>query len=164
ALTAGAGATMLAERDGLRARVHELEAEVTKLRGDVIDAFNGKDAPWRAVWEKLWSVGMASFIGPDGTGRGRALAFIDHLVARATRAETDRDDAHRLLRAKQRELKWANEKLRLAERVATEAGALWDRSLPVDNVAPFHFALKEWRRHRTEGDGGNGVPGAGSDG
>lgn len=70
-----------------RQRIAELEQQLAASKAATIDAVNGKETSWRAVWEKLVSVGLLGFIGGDGTGLGRALEFIDYKAKRVTYLE-----------------------------------------------------------------------------
>jgi hypothetical protein len=62
------------------------ERELFSSRDTVID---GRVTAWRAIWDKLVDIGLLSFIGGDGTGLGRALAFIDELARRPVEQPID---------------------------------------------------------------------------
>ena len=68
------------------ALIARLTADNDRLRAAAVCAVNGKDHGYSAVWERLISRGLLSFVGGDGSGLSRALAFIDHLAARAAGA------------------------------------------------------------------------------
>ncbi len=67
--------------DAERAASEALRAEVQRLREPeyVIGDIDSQARAWIAVTRELRAIGLESFVGGDMSGRGRAVAFIQHI-------------------------------------------------------------------------------------